>query len=549
MGEYCLTIYDVTGIQEFIFASNKAKENIGGSIYVQNIFEKELIRCIKSLGKKVKIDWKKSISLDIKTDNLMAEVVYIGGGNAMVLFDQKSTAIDVTKMLSKIILEDTQAVLGIAVAYHKTNMDNFRTDKEYLLKQLNINKNRLVQSTPLRGISITRECEDGLPTSGKKSEDNIYISNIAAKKRELTKNETDKSSIFPDVLLELSQSLDNKSQKFPVEFDDLGQTEGESHIAVVHIDGNSIGQFIDDKLNKTSNYDKTVSVIREISFGLQKLYAGIFKKMTAFCSKTIEKEAVQKKIKLKDNNLPIRPIILNGDDVTFVCEGRIGIQLAEFFLKELTKTPLQLESGDEEISACAGIAIVKSHFPFFRAYELAEELCTSAKKKAKYLNRKMNNPGCWLDYHMVYSGFQADLHGMRKKSYNVPGMSEVSRDVENKFPQYNLLLRPFCVSGDSDDMYKWDNMKELYSKMVNISRSRLKDLRNSFIISKEAVILQQNQNNSRNCTLPPYKMRKGIADCTCNNLFAENQTPFFEPLELLDFYIPEFEKKNKGEQS
>jgi len=290
MNGYCLAIYDVTGIQEFIFASNKAKENIGGSIYVQNIFEKELVNCIKTLGENVKTDWERSETLDIKTKNLKAEVVYIGGGNAMILFDKKTTAVNVTKGLSKKILEETQATLGIAVAYHETDMDNFRKDKECLFRKLNTNKNRLVQSIPLRGISITRECEDGLPTSGKKSKENIYISDIAYKKRELAKKSSSSSELLP-------KALDGKSKEFPIEFDELGQPEGESHIAVVHIDGNSMGRFIDDKLNKTDDYKTAVSIIREISSGLQKLYGGIFKKMTAFCSEAIEKKAVQKKIK------------------------------------------------------------------------------------------------------------------------------------------------------------------------------------------------------------------------------------------------------------
>ncbi len=540
----CLTVYDVTGIQEFIFASNKAKENIGGSIYIQNIFEKGLVNCIKSLKGDVQTDWRKSTSLGIKTDNLKAEVVYIGGGNAMILFDQKSTAVDVTKMLSKKILKETQATLGIAVAYHETNMENFGKDKENLFRELNKNKSRLVQSTPLRGISITRECEDGLSTSGKKSEKdkNIYISDIAYTKRKLTETENKESRIFSNLLPRLP---DGKSKKFPVEFDDLGQREGESHIAVVHIDGNSMGRFIDKKLSEKSSYDEAVPVIREISSGLQKLYLAVFKKMVANCNRYIESKAVQKRIKLKKNNLPIRPVILNGDDVTFVCDGRIGIQLAEFFLKELANTPLKLASGEENMTACAGIAIVKSHFPFFRAYELAEVLCGSAKQKAKAFNRE--KPGCWMDYHIVYSGFQTDLHAMRKNQYNVQGMSAVTRDVKNKFHQYNLLLRPFCVSGDSDEMYRWENMKELYSNMIKIPRSRLKNLRNSFVSSEEDVKLQSDQNSSRNNKLPRYKMRKGIDNCDDNNLFAENQTPFFEPLELLDFYISEFASEAKGE--
>ena len=65
----CLTIYDVTGIQEFIFASNKAKENIGGSIYVQNIFKEGLVNCIESLKGDVKTGWRESLNDFLRWSN------------------------------------------------------------------------------------------------------------------------------------------------------------------------------------------------------------------------------------------------------------------------------------------------------------------------------------------------------------------------------------------------------------------------------------------------------------------------------------------------
>ena len=451
----------------------------------------------------------------------------------MILFIDKITAVKVTKELSRKILKETQATLGIAVAYQETDLTNFKEDKENLFKKLNNNKNTLIRSTPFRGISITRECVDGLSTSGKKSNDNIYLSDIAYAKRDLAQNNNRASNIFSNLLPENSNVI------FPDEFDDLGQMEGESHIAVVHIDGNSMGQFIDKKIAEKSAYTEAIPIMREISIKIQSLYTDLFKKMVAMCNKAITDEEVKKQIRLKNDNLPVRPIILNGDDVAFVCDGRIGIQLAAYFLDELAKTPLNIEDRDEMLSACAGVAIVKSHFPFFRAYQLAEELCASAKKKAKYLNQ--TDPGCWLDYHIVYSGFQTDLDVMRSGMYDVPGMDKVSHVVE--FPQYNLLIRPFCVSGNANtnELYKWENMKTLRSEMVKIPRSRLKGLRNSFIISEENAKLQQEQNSSRNYHLPEYSVG-GSSKYTSENLFQANQTPYFEPLELLDFYLPSFEK-------
>jgi len=534
----CLTLFDVTGIQEFVFGPNKAKENIGGSIYVQQIFEQGLKECIGENNST--LDWENHQELQIVADDsIRAEIVYIGGGNAMVVFNSKTTAVEITKKLSKKLLDDTQATLGVVVAHLETDLDNFQHDRKELFDLLRKKKKQFVNSIPLRGISITEECADGLPTPNSKKTDKNFVSKTTAHKIKLA----EKDSQFDDLLPE--------GYLFPKEFDDLGQQEGESHIAVVHIDGNSMGRFIDKQLENITDYSVAIPNIRDISKKIRNLYRRVFKEMVKNTTEALN-ENVQKRIKLKYDKksglpfLPLRPIILNGDDVTFVCDGRIGIQLANHFLKLLLEKELELDSGNEALSACAGIAIVKSHFPFYRAYELAEELCGSAKKKAKTLNKE--NPGSWMDYHIVYSGFQLDLDAMRKEQYNVPGMDAVSRNVE--YPQYNLLLRPFCVAGKADKYYQWKKMFYLYrdlavdykeKKPKTFPRSRLKNLRNGFITSKEEVRQIVIENASRNYNLPAFEIGRGLENLPNSEgeIFTEKQTPYFEPLELLDFYIPE----------
>jgi len=61
------------------------------------------------------------------------------------------------------------------------------------------------------------------------------------------------------------------------------------------------------------------------------------------------------------------------------------LTLAEYYLKQLTGQPL---SDLKPMYACAGIAVVKSHYPISRAVELAEELAASAKK---YIQDRQKN--------------------------------------------------------------------------------------------------------------------------------------------------------------
>lgn len=46
----------------------------------------------------------------------------------------------------------------------------------------------------------------------------------------------------------------------------------------------------------------------------------------------------------------------------------------------------------EQLTVAAGVAIVKTHYPFARAYELSEALCKSAKR----LSRDVST----LDWHV-----------------------------------------------------------------------------------------------------------------------------------------------------
>ncbi|WP_207680406.1 hypothetical protein [Desulfonema magnum] len=50
------------------------------------------------------------------------------------------------------------------------------------------------------------------------------------------------------------------------------------------------------------------------------------------------------------------PIILGGDDITFVCDGKLGICFSKLFIEAFEK---QSVSFGRELTACAGIAMIR----------------------------------------------------------------------------------------------------------------------------------------------------------------------------------------------
>jgi len=94
--------------------------------------------------------------------------------------------------------------------------------------------------------------------------------------------------------------------------------------------------------------------------------------------------------------------------------------------------------GVGRLSACAGIAVIKPHFPFSVAYKLAESLMRSAKEVKKVVlhpeqtSEKTPYPCSALDFHILYDSSDVELEQIRKKI-----------ELDN---QTLLYRRPFVVT-------------------------------------------------------------------------------------------------------
>jgi len=551
--EKILAIYDIMGIQEFVFYSNKLKENIGGSCIVSQVLEKFLPDSIKEKARNPRIDWKSYGDFRIMDDGTIdVEIVYIGGGNAVVAYDNEDIFREVNKSLSRKVLEETGGLLRFATACIRTDFNSvFMEDRKRLFEELARKKNESLFSMPLLGISITREGQtDGLPAVKKFEGPPLeYISYSAFRKREVEK---DSYRHYTEKFLDKLNSEFKSSYGFIREMDDLRQKEGESYIAVVHIDGNNMGKTIEDKVKNANGYKEAVKIMRDISKGITEKYNDAMESTLRSIIKSLEDKeiydalVIKRKSEEEKDMIPIRPIVLNGDDITFVCTGKIGVSCAEVFLKRISNTPIKIDGGEIPLSACAGVALVKSHFPFYRAYSLAEELCGEAKKKAKVIAKNGGKKtGSWLDFHMVYSGVTTDLNEIRKKDYNIPGMPPLNPGEYGqglRYSRYNLLWRPWCVSGDVGKKFKWEHFKEVFREFKKEKgegkpkwpRSKLKALRSEFIKSIEDVETLVMEFESRGLELPDFAGQEME-----NKVFVKNtnQTPYFDALELIDMFI------------
>lgn len=512
-----LAIYDVTNIQNYIYESNRLRDNIGASNLVENCLEVFLVNVIKKEFKENEaiLNWKNSSVKFFNDTSVRCEVVYVGGGNALILYRNEELWKNINYKFSLELLEKAPGLSFVTEKIEVTN--NFNEDRKKLFSALNEKKNRICYYEPMRTLPITKECSiSGKPASKYYTVSSEYISNSINSKRE-------------------AYDLTSKYELYK-EFDDLGGKKGESLISIVHIDGNNMGAKIEEIIDREKDYEKAIGKLRSFSKDITEIYNEAYENMLKisnnFLNNNLDKESF-KQFKKQDGKYvaPFRKILIKGDDVTYVCYGKFALSSVEIFFHELKKL-LNLKKYND-LSACAGVCFLKPHFPFDKAYNIAESCCSNAKIKAKTL--KGNKGAYYLDFHVIHSGVCSDLNTTRNKHYNLEYLEDPI--LPKKIKGYNLLWRPYEVMGVGKYSYE-DTFKKIienFSDKEKWPRSKVKAIRNSLFFGEEALLEEIFKAESRGNYF--VELDKSIK---LNNIKFDkesNITPYYDPIEMLDLYI------------
>lgn len=143
---------------------------------------------------------------------------------------------------------------------------------------------------------------------------------------------------------------------------DLHQWGDEERVAWIHADGNRVGQAMQREAAKFKDETAAWQAQKALSERLRQAA----ETATARVVQQLHHEYRETRTKL-----PLRPIVVGGDDLTLLVPACYGLESAALWLQVF-----QAKSG---FKACAGVALVKASYPFRRAYELAEALCQHAK--------------------------------------------------------------------------------------------------------------------------------------------------------------------------
>lgn len=471
-----LAMYDVRGIQDYIFRTNYVKEIIGASAIVENIILDGIKDMLSNNQKWDKdsflLEWENEFKKDesiISNTDIQMQVLFIGGGNAYVLYREGSICQEVNRYLSEYILKRTYSLqLAVAVVEYT---GNYMGDYRKINKEMQDVKARMTKSMPLGALPfMAADTATGYPLT--KHHDGRYLSEESYWKRR-----------------KYEESFHEDAEKI---LDNMVTQKGDSSLlAVVHIDGNNMGKRIRTIMEDKKDYSDAVRAMRKISLNIRDGFGEAFGEMSDY----IDRE-LSDRIKADRKGKLYRKLILAGDDVTFICNAFAAIDAVSVFLKSVGKRKMYEEEGLTEeknhekygLSACGGISYFNSHFPFSDAYEVAEACCGNAKKRAKLecCRDSAGNTGSFLDWQLCVHISAADLENYRDKHYVTAenGTSMLAR------PYYveNPILDAFSDMNEKNKEYNLERLsRTVESFQNNMPRSHAKELRDNCASGEQAV--------------------------------------------------------------
>lgn len=534
-----LVLVDTQGIQRYIFRSNVLTENAGASELVAQATGEWVRDALPAPNNLVAggLDVTRRIEDNAE---MRAELIYAAGGNALILFRHESGAQSFTSALSRKALEDAPG-LNLVIAGAPTSWDeSLGSAVEAVSRDAARKKREAAASWPVLGLGVTASCSTTrLPATG-------IVRDPDGVERPASPEVIAKHAAV-DASRQRLNRLGVTGFHFPRLMEELGGTRGDtSYVGVVHVDGNDMGarfRGLADTFDFPGENRPYLERVREFSDRLNEASAGATRSLVerlgslaeggsiAFPPHLLEadedgrpRQAPVPPITLitrKDGSrcLPFRPIVYGGDDVTFLCDARLALWAAIHYTTAFEKATGGLPDGKGEATVCGGVAMVKTRYPFARAYAFSEELC----QKAKVERRTSDSDGSWLDWHLAQSGLYGTIDDIRDREYWATSG--------------RLFQRPVSLrSGTAEDLRTWDavraGIRAFQSGHWAGRRSKAKALRDALREGPEAV--RRFIKLFGIGSLPDLRGYPQISQSGWHG----KQCAYFDALELLDIYMP-----------
>ena len=420
-----LAYYSIRSKQAYIFRTNYLREITGGSKLISEAFEVLFHEAAKTGLKVQRAEFDqfsvKALCRAFADGSVQMAEVFQGGGNATVLFDSRDSFRLANAAFTSGLIRDCPGMTPVCAGIDVDLSDgsDYKADWKRLQEAAGLEKARMLPY----GIS------ELMPFS---LQDHNTLQSVETRMQGRDVSAEAAAKLWAG--LERGNDLDRMVTEKGVE----------SLLAIVHADGNRMGEKISCLLENASDYDTCIRLLRDFSRRTEDVFYG---------------NSREKMEKLVQGHL-LRWLIHDGDDITFICNARDALRLTRAYLHAVEETG--------EYSSCAGICIFHSHYPCYMAYSMAEEACESAKKT---LRESCSGQGSLVDFHYIHSGIGRDLDSIRESQ----GTAQ-------------LIARPFRLHretpGSRLTLEDLDSLAETVRR-VRISRSNIKRFGSSLEISRQ----------------------------------------------------------------
>lgn len=438
----------VQGIQDFIFKTNKLQEIVGASEIVKKIAEK----------------FTKKYAPD--------EILINAAGNIKAIFSTKEACEEVVLNFPKIIQQQAFGITLSQAVVELKNSSHSQDDINALEKKLKIQRNK-----PSIPLDLSLNIMHLHPSTAKASIGNN--SDKATSQKITAYKSIEQNERFKDL-----QNLSNKKNK----------------IAVIHIDGNGLGQLI-PHLKKKCNL-----TLSEFS-----------KKLDMVTKEAFEKAKKDKKV---------REIILGGDDVTVICDADDALSFTQEFLQHFE---VLSEKHFSKLSACAGIAYSNEKYPFHYAVDLAEALCKVAKDHSKREYSALMFHNIQSSNYITWEKFVEDELTIKNKNDK--------KSIRCDFGAYYLNKK------DEPSIKNFLNTIEAYrcdaspiSRLRNWLRELYKSDKNAELLLERINTIVKDK-DEWNCKIMDKNLHYFSKELSSSNLIikkdGEDKTPIYDVLQIL----------------
>ncbi len=443
-----LGILETAGNQAYIFATNRLRENVGASQRVWDAgvaYTYEAAAAVtnstdfKDLLKEARkgpASHAEAMATAPRIANGAAvEIVVATSGKALFLSTKKEVAENLIAFATQKAVKEAPGLVlrGAVVPICGDTVDAANKAVSDVHQKIEAIRNHLpAPEARFPTLPILEPCaSSGLPAVRVKKlgEDEHPYSDVTIAKWDVRETAAERIKMQIGTNVDIFQKIEELEKR------------GYDWLGIVHADGNGVGQLFlkFGDICGEETLDGYFDAYRKFSLSLD------------LCGVAAFQEALDKTWPHQEDLIPLIPLVLGGDDLTVLCDGRIAVDFAATYLKafqEQTQKKQVLcqssiipeilkEKNWEKLGAAAGVAITKPHYPFHRGYELSEQLIKQAKK----VKSRLDVSRCALDFHVLFDGAETSLDDLRERWT----LTET----------HNLTGRPYVLGEEGDREDAW----------------------------------------------------------------------------------------------